>query len=402
MLGEPMSIIEQKLDDAARLLADVKPDEEQPGQLGSSYNEATLTLRNASCYIEAGKPRQAAVTAAGCARSGHRRPAGQPSPGAASIAAPRTICQRRNVRLRVVAAEFVPAAGGLVGWPEPPPVVTVGTGWTISRHGGRMSRARWSPRPWPRVCIRLSSVWDEAPTVTAVHRAGSAPGHEMDGTDFGVRLSTDTTRAVALLTGDLDRSSAPRLQQTLTQLYRDGYQHVALDLAGLTLLDFTGVDVLARTAEQFRAAGRQLTLTHPTDAARRALATTSTTTTHWHAALRADELLSTHLSYPCPETMVCMAGGEVDILTAPLLAAAIWDATSRCTQTVVVDLTAVTFFSAKGVEVLEQAANASHGQRVVAVAPDGGPAARVIDLADVAKLIPRYATLCEALAAVPH
>lgn len=60
MLGEPLSLVEQKLDHARDLLADARPDDELPNQLGSPYDEHTLTLRNASCYIEAGKPRRAA------------------------------------------------------------------------------------------------------------------------------------------------------------------------------------------------------------------------------------------------------------------------------------------------------------------------------------------------------
>lgn len=224
------------------------------------------------------------------------------------------------------------------------------------------------------------------------------PGHDEDRPDFGMRLSTDTTRAFAWLTGDLDRNSASRLQQTLEQLYRDGYQSVVLDLAGLRLLELAGVDVLARAAEQSRAAGRELALTQLTEATRRMLETTGLRTT-LSAALRAEELLTTRLSYPHPETVACTAAGEVDILTAPLLAAALWDATSRCIGTVVVDLTAVTFFGAKGLEVLAQAANASHGQRVLTVAPEGGPVARVIELSDVAEVIGRYSNLHEALAA---
>lgn len=61
MVGEAMSIIEQKLDDARRFLADATPEDEPDNQFGSYYNEDALTLRNASCYIEAGKPHQAAT-----------------------------------------------------------------------------------------------------------------------------------------------------------------------------------------------------------------------------------------------------------------------------------------------------------------------------------------------------
>ncbi|MGH3885016.1 MAG: hypothetical protein ACRDSZ_00335 [Pseudonocardiaceae bacterium] len=61
MVGEPISLIEQKLDQARQLLADTTLDDAQPGQLGASFNEGALTLRTASCYIEAGKPLQAAA-----------------------------------------------------------------------------------------------------------------------------------------------------------------------------------------------------------------------------------------------------------------------------------------------------------------------------------------------------
>ncbi|MGH3772298.1 MAG: helix-turn-helix domain-containing protein [Pseudonocardiaceae bacterium] len=58
MVGESMSIIERKLDDARLLVASTTPDNDLDNP---SINEGTLTLRNASCYIEAGKPHQAAV-----------------------------------------------------------------------------------------------------------------------------------------------------------------------------------------------------------------------------------------------------------------------------------------------------------------------------------------------------
>lgn len=61
MVGEPISLIEQKLDQARELLDDIPLDDGQLGQLGCSFDEGALTLRAASCYIEAGKPHQAAA-----------------------------------------------------------------------------------------------------------------------------------------------------------------------------------------------------------------------------------------------------------------------------------------------------------------------------------------------------
>lgn len=59
MAGESMSIIERKLDDARQLLVAATMDDEQ-SRLGGYFNESTLALRDASCYIEAGRPRRAA------------------------------------------------------------------------------------------------------------------------------------------------------------------------------------------------------------------------------------------------------------------------------------------------------------------------------------------------------
>ncbi|MHC5902334.1 XRE family transcriptional regulator [Streptomyces sp. S6] len=57
MLGEPFSLVEQKLGEAHELLSRA-PDAEA-GDLGAYFNEDTLLLRNAVSYTEAGKPRMA-------------------------------------------------------------------------------------------------------------------------------------------------------------------------------------------------------------------------------------------------------------------------------------------------------------------------------------------------------
>lgn len=58
MLGEPFSLVEQKLGAAHELLTDAADTE--PRGLGGYFNESTLLLRNAVSYIEAGKPGLAA------------------------------------------------------------------------------------------------------------------------------------------------------------------------------------------------------------------------------------------------------------------------------------------------------------------------------------------------------
>jgi tetratricopeptide (TPR) repeat protein len=62
MTGEPMGQIERKLDNARSVLATANDHDDGPDlQLGAYYNDGTLTLRTASCYIEAGQPQRAAI-----------------------------------------------------------------------------------------------------------------------------------------------------------------------------------------------------------------------------------------------------------------------------------------------------------------------------------------------------
>ncbi|MEW2115591.1 hypothetical protein AB0945_10420 [Streptomyces sp. NPDC005474] len=51
MLGEPLSLIEQKLGTAAELLT--RSAQAEPNNLGAYFNEDTLLLRNAVIYTEA-------------------------------------------------------------------------------------------------------------------------------------------------------------------------------------------------------------------------------------------------------------------------------------------------------------------------------------------------------------
>ncbi|WP_410596275.1 helix-turn-helix transcriptional regulator [Amycolatopsis sp. lyj-23] len=59
MLGEPLAAVERHLDQAHRWLGRAT-DASDSGSLSSHYSATSLTLQTASCYIEAGKPRQAA------------------------------------------------------------------------------------------------------------------------------------------------------------------------------------------------------------------------------------------------------------------------------------------------------------------------------------------------------
>ena len=91
---------------------------------------------------------------------------------------------------------------------------------------------------------------------------------------FGVEVHSDAHRSRVALIGELDLTSAPRLQQVLDELCRDGSQEIVLDLARLDFLSATGLEVFVHADDQLRATGGRLILNRPGPRARRVLAIT--------------------------------------------------------------------------------------------------------------------------------
>lgn len=84
-------------------------------------------------------------------------------------------------------------------------------------------------------------------------------------------------------------------------------------------------------------------------------------TTHtppYHGNDEPKPLLATALSYPQPDTIVCTAVGEIDLGSAALLREQLQTAVAQQPRCVVADLSAVTFFAAAGVGVLDEARDA--------------------------------------------
>lgn len=91
---------------------------------------------------------------------------------------------------------------------------------------------------------------------------------------FAVEFSSNAQRARVTLSGELDLTSAPRLQQLLDQLCRENHWEIVLDLAGLEFLSAAGLSVFPRADDQLRAEGGRLILTHAGRRVRRVLAIT--------------------------------------------------------------------------------------------------------------------------------
>ncbi|WP_435582041.1 STAS domain-containing protein [Amycolatopsis thermoflava] len=89
---------------------------------------------------------------------------------------------------------------------------------------------------------------------------------------------------------------------------------------------------------------------------------------------------------------VVHATGEIDLSTAPRLA----EALAEQPGTVVLDLTRVAFLSAAGVQAMLEVRG--RGRELRLVAPRSCRADRVLDLTGLTSILPRYESVCEAVA----
>lgn len=94
---------------------------------------------------------------------------------------------------------------------------------------------------------------------------------ELRRTEFSIDKSTDVRGAVLTLSGELDLSSAPELEQAIAEAKPESGRRLLLDLAGLRFMDSTGVSVLVRTKQDADATGWLVAVRSPTGQVRRLL-----------------------------------------------------------------------------------------------------------------------------------
>jgi anti-sigma B factor antagonist len=94
---------------------------------------------------------------------------------------------------------------------------------------------------------------------------------ELRSTEFSVDHRADVRGSVLALSGELDLSSAPELEQAMSEAKPEPGRRLLLDLAGLTFMDSTGVSVLIRPKQDADANGWLIALRSPTGQVRRLL-----------------------------------------------------------------------------------------------------------------------------------
>ncbi|TML75594.1 MAG: STAS domain-containing protein [Actinobacteria bacterium] len=90
----------------------------------------------------------------------------------------------------------------------------------------------------------------------------------------GFEAEVDAGVVRIALSGDLDVSTAPSVEERLVELEDGGAERVILDLRGLGFIDSTGLSLLINADRRARRAGRRVTIVSGTGAPRRILETT--------------------------------------------------------------------------------------------------------------------------------
>ena len=90
----------------------------------------------------------------------------------------------------------------------------------------------------------------------------------------GFEAEVDAGVVRIALSGDLDVSTAPTVEERLMELEDGGAERVILDLRGLDFIDSTGLSLLINADRRARRAGRRVTIVSGTGAPRRILETT--------------------------------------------------------------------------------------------------------------------------------
>ncbi len=98
-----------------------------------------------------------------------------------------------------------------------------------------------------------------------------------DAGDLHVVVSSVDSQHEVVLLGELDMSTAPRLEDELARLLEAGAKLVTVDLSKLAFIDSTGLTVLINGLKRLRQQGGDMSLRSPTANTRKVLEITGLT-----------------------------------------------------------------------------------------------------------------------------
>jgi anti-anti-sigma factor len=91
----------------------------------------------------------------------------------------------------------------------------------------------------------------------------------VDGIDL--QIDRNGTTATVKVAGEIDLTSAPRLDDEVTGLIEDSVSRLTITLGGVSFMDSTGLRVLLKASKLLDASGGTLVLDEPSDPVRRLL-----------------------------------------------------------------------------------------------------------------------------------
>ncbi len=92
--------------------------------------------------------------------------------------------------------------------------------------------------------------------------------------DLAIQVYAQDEWQVVLVAGEVDVATAPRLHDRLVGLASEGHRRLAIDLEGVTMLDWMGLGALLGVLARVRSLGGELVLVSPSPATRELLALT--------------------------------------------------------------------------------------------------------------------------------
>ncbi|HMK10966.1 MAG TPA: STAS domain-containing protein [Acidimicrobiales bacterium] len=92
--------------------------------------------------------------------------------------------------------------------------------------------------------------------------------------DLAIQVHQHDGWQVVIVAGDIDVATAPRLHDHLVGLASAGHRRLAVDLEGVTMLDWMGLGALLGVLARVRSLGGELVLLAPSPATRELFALT--------------------------------------------------------------------------------------------------------------------------------
>jgi anti-sigma B factor antagonist len=92
--------------------------------------------------------------------------------------------------------------------------------------------------------------------------------------DLAIQVYAQDGWQIVLVAGEVDVATAPRLHDRLVALTSEGHRQIALDLEGVTMLDWMGLGAILGVLARVRSLGGELALVSPSSTTRELLALT--------------------------------------------------------------------------------------------------------------------------------